>query len=134
MRKLRTWREYLIKQLAANWEEAFDYIQFAVEEYQIDGDTPVLLLSLETFIESQGGIEEVAKRAAMSPETLSKILSNAEAPRIDILATLLKSLGCRLTIEPFPTENPRAEIGNMEVSVAPIERAESNIELATESQ
>ena len=101
MRKLRTWREYLIKQLAANWDEALDYIQFAIEEYQVDGDTAVLLLSIETFIESQGGIAEVAKRNAMAPETLTKILSSEEAPRIDALAAVLKTLGCRLTIEPL---------------------------------
>lgn len=134
MRKYRKWRDIVIAQLAADWDAAFDYIQFAIEEYQVDGDTAVLLLALETFIKSQGGIEEIAKRAAMSPETLSKILSSEKAPRIDILATLLRSLGCRLTIEPLPTKNPRAEIENMEASVAPIERAESNIELATDNQ
>ena len=101
MRKLRTWREYLIKQLAANWDEAFDYIQFAIEEYQVDGDTAVLLLSLETFIESQGGTAEIAKRTAMAPEILSKILSSEEAPHLDTFVTILKALGCRLSIEPL---------------------------------
>lgn len=101
MRKLRTWREYLIKQLAANWDEALDYIQFAMEEYQVDGDTEVFLLALYTFVESQGGIEEVAKRTAMAPETLSKILSSEEAPHLDTFATILKALGCRLSIEPL---------------------------------
>lgn len=62
MRKYRKWRDIVVEQLAANWDEALDYIQFAIEEYQVDGDTDVLLLSLETFIASQGGIEEVASR------------------------------------------------------------------------
>ena len=101
MRKYRTWREYLIKQLAANWDEAFDYIQFAIEEYQVDGDTAVLLLSLETFIASQGGVEEVAKRTAIAPETLSKILSSEEVPHLDPFATILKALGCQLSIKPL---------------------------------
>ena len=104
MRKLRTWREYLIKQLAANWDEALDYIQFALEEYQVDGDTAVLLLSLETFIESQGGVNKVAKRTAMAPETLAKILSSEGAPRIDALAAVLNALGCRLTIVPLKAD------------------------------
>lgn len=101
MRKYRKWRDIVIEQLAANWDEALDYIQFAVEEYQIDGDTAVLLLSLETFIASQGGIEEVAKRTAVAPETLSKILSSEEAPQIDTLVTILTALGCQLSIEPL---------------------------------
>ena len=101
MRKYRKWREIVVEQLAADWDAALDYIQFAMEEYQVDGDTVVLLLSLETFIASQGGIEEVAKRTAMAPETLSKILSNEEAPHLDTFATILKALGCRLSIEPL---------------------------------
>ncbi len=105
MKKLRTWREYIIKQLAADWNEAFDFIQFAIEEYQVDGDTSVLLLSLKTFIESQGGVEKVAQRTGIAPETLLEILSSEEAPQVDILGTILKALGCRLSIEPLAAEN-----------------------------
>ena len=101
MRKYRKWREIVVEQLAADWDAALDYIQFAMEEYQVDGDIAVLLLSLETFIASQGGIEEVAKRTAMAPETLSKILSSEEAPHLDTFAIILKALGCRLSIEPL---------------------------------
>ena len=104
MRKLRTWREYLIKQLAADRAAALDYIQFAMEEYQVDGDTEVFLLALYTFVESQGGVEELAKRTAMAPETLSKILSSNEAPYLDTFATILKALGCRLSIEAVKDE------------------------------
>jgi DNA-binding phage protein len=116
MRKLRTWREYLIKQLAANWDEALDYIQFAMEEYQVDGDTAVLLLSLETFIESQGGTAEVAKRTTMAPETLSKILSSEETLHLDTFATILKALGCRLSIEPL---KDRGTIPDIELAINP---------------
>ena len=98
MRKYRTWREYLIKQLAEDWNAALDYIQFAMEEYQVDGDTEVFLLALYTFVESQGGAAEVAKRAAIAPDTLSKILSSEEAPHLDTFATILKALECRLLL------------------------------------
>ena len=110
MRKLRTWREYLIKQLAEDWDAALDYIQFAMEEYQVDADTEVFLLALYTFVESQGGVTEVAKRTGMAPETLSKILSNEEAPHLDTLAAILKALGCRLSIEPLAEETPQPDI------------------------
>lgn len=136
MRKYRKWRDIVIAQLAADWDAAFDYIQFAIEEYQVDGDTAVLLLSLETFIKSQGGIEEIAKRAAMSPETLSKILSSEEAPRIDMLITILKALGCRLSIELLAADNLPAETGDTEASVAAtdaaIEGIGTNTALATD--
>lgn len=134
MKKLRTWREYLIKQLAANWDEAFDYIQFAIEEYQVDGDTAVLLLSLETFIESQGGIAEVAKRTAMAPETLSKILSSEDAPHLDTFATILKALGCRLSIEPLKPEGCGAERAGVDTPTAHPAGIKSDIVLATDNK
>ena len=99
MRKYRKWRDIVIEQLAANWDEALDYIQFAMEEYQVDGDTEVFLLALYTFVESQGGVAEVTKRTGMDPETLSKILSSEETLHLDTFATILKALGCRLSIE-----------------------------------
>ena len=134
MRKLRTWREYLIKQLAANWDEALDYMQFAIEEYQVDGDTAVLLLSLETFIASQGGIEEVAKRTAIAPETLSKILSSQKAPHLDTFATILKALGCRLSIESLKSEGYGAACAGVDDSVAPIDGTKPEVALATDDK
>ena len=134
MRKYRTWRGYLIQQLAANWDEALDYIQFAIEEYQVDGDTALLLLSLETFIASQGGIAEVAKRTAIAPETLSKILSSEEAPYLDTFATILKALGCRLSIEPLKPENCVAEHAGVDTSVASIEGTKPEMALATDNK
>ena len=74
MRKYRKWREIVIEQLAADWDAALDYIQFAMEEYQVDGDTAVFLLSLRTFIESQGGVAELGKKTGMEAQTLLEVL------------------------------------------------------------
>ena len=134
MKKYRTWREYLIKQLAANWDEAFDYIQFAIEEYQVDGDTAVLLLALETFIASQGGVEEIAKRTTMSPETLAKILSSEKAPHLDTLVAVLNALGCRLSIEPLGAKVLGSEMEVVDTSVPPIEGTASTMELAADNE
>ena len=134
MKKLRTWREYVIEQLAEDWDAALDYIQFAMEEYQVDGDTEVFLLALYTFVESQGGIEEVAKRTAMAPETLSKTLSSEEAPHLDTFASILKALGCRLSIEPFGAKDLGTEMEVVDTSVTPIEDTASNMELAADNE
>ncbi|MCY4567817.1 MAG: hypothetical protein OXD49_05855 [Candidatus Poribacteria bacterium] len=100
MRKLRTWRAYLTERFTANPEEAIQYLKFSLEEYQVDGDTPLLLLALRTVVESQGGISVLSKKTEIAPESLSDILSSNEAPRIDTLSTILNALGCRLLIEP----------------------------------
>ena len=110
MKELRTWREYLIKQLAANRAEAIDYIQFALEEFQVDSEIAVFLLSLRTFVEAQSGISELAKQTHMSPDALQKILSSDKAPHIDTLGTILNALGCRLSIEPLEAKKPYSEV------------------------
>ena len=119
MRKYRKWREIVIEQLAEDWDAALDYIQFAMEEYQVDGDTEVFLLALYTFVESQGGAAEVAKRTAIAPETLSKILSSEKAPHLDTLAAVLNALGCRLAIVPLKAD------AHATVDTAPVTEVES---------
>ena len=107
MRKLRTWRAYLTERFAADQEAAIRYLKFSLEEYQIDGDTPLLLLALRTVVESQGGISVLAKKTGIAPESLSDILSSDEAPRIDTFGTILNALGCRLLIEPIADTDHR---------------------------
>jgi len=96
---MRTWRVYLTERFAADQEAAIRYLKFSLEEYQIDGDTPLLLLALRTVVESQGGISVLAKKTGIAPEFLSDILSSDEAPRLDTLSTILNALGCQLLIE-----------------------------------
>ncbi len=134
MRKYRKWRDIVIEQLAEDWDAALDYIQFAMEEYQVDGDTEVFLLALYTFVESQGGAAEVAKRAAIAPETLSKILSSNEAPYLDTFVTILKALGCRLSIEPLKAEDCSPDRADVDTSVTPIKDTKPEIALATDNK
>lgn len=102
MREYPKWRDFLLKQLAEP-EAAIDYLDFTLEEFQVDKNITFFLKEVRTVIEAQGGVGEVAKRAAMVPETLLEILSGEEAPRIDMLTNILTALGCRLSIEPLKT-------------------------------
>lgn len=105
MRKYRTWHKVLVEQLM-DPDEALDYLQFAIGGYQEDGDTSFFLRALRTVAESQGGIPELAKKTGIAPESLSKILSSAEPPRIDTLRTILNAFGWRLSIEPLEVSKP----------------------------
>ena len=106
MRKYRTWHEVLVEQLADS-DEALDYLQFSLQEYQKDGDTPFFLRALRTVIEAQGE-SELSKKAGIPSESLSKVLSSDEPPRIDTLSAVLNAFGWRLTIEPL--ENAELDI------------------------
>jgi DNA-binding phage protein len=105
MRKYRTWHEVLMEDLA-DPVEAISYLDVSLEEYQMDGDIPFFLKGLRNVVEAQGGVASIAKRTAMAPETLSKILSSEKAPHLDTLAAVLKALGCRLAIVPLKADEP----------------------------
>ena len=42
MSEYRTWEEILMERFTSDWEEAIGYLDVALEEYQEDGDTPLL--------------------------------------------------------------------------------------------
>ena len=93
MREMGNWREYQIRRLANDQEEAIDYLQLTLEEYQADGDLPFFLKELRFFIESQGGVVELCKRTGMDTETLSDMFSNEDATQLlDTFSTLLNTL------------------------------------------
>ena len=128
MNEYQTWREYLIEKLAADHERAIDYLDVALEEYQVDGDAHQFLVALRTVIESQDGIAAIAKRASIDPQTLLDMLSSEEIPHIDMLSTLFTTLGCRLSIGPIQDVSLRA---GKDYAVAQRESAEMNVKVAT---
>ena len=104
MRKMRTWRECLIEQLADR-KSAIAYLQAILEDYQIYKNPAVVQRSLLTVLEAQGGVFELAKQVDMDPQILSKIISNADTPLIDAVGIVLKALGYQLSIQPIKPEN-----------------------------
>jgi DNA-binding phage protein len=130
MSEYQTWREYLIEKLAADRERAIDYLDVALEEYQVDRDAHLFLVALRTVVESQDGIAALAKRTCTEPQALLDMLSGKEMPRIDMLSTLLTTFGCRLSIEPLKNVSSSAD---KNYSVAPRESADPNLDTATES-
>ncbi len=99
MRKYRKWREMVIEDFSNDWNAALDYIQLAIEEYQDDGDMAVFLLALHTFVKSQGGISELAKKTDMDSDFLSELMEGEKVLTIDIFVKILSALGCKLTIQ-----------------------------------
>ena len=109
MTKMGIWREYLIEKLADR-ESAINYLQAILEDYQIFEDSKVVLRSLHTVVEAQGGFSELAKQADMNPEILKKKITDVETPLIDALTTVLKALGYQLSIQPIDPENLNHEV------------------------
>ena len=104
MRKMRKWRECLIERIA-NRERAIGYLQAILEDYQIYKSPAVVLKALQTVVEAQGGIFELAKQVNMDPQVFSKMLTSKDMPLIDTLGIVLKALGYQLSIQPIESEN-----------------------------
>ena len=119
-----------MERFAADNEEAIEYLDVALEEYQEDGDTPFFLLGLQHVIEARGGVSEVAKKIGIAPQVLSDALSSEKAPRLDTLNTILQALGCRLSIKQLKDADASAD---KDYSVPPRGGADPHLEATTES-
>ena len=104
MRKMRTWRECLIEQLADR-KSAIAYLQAILEDYQIYKSRTVVQRSLLTVVEAQGGIVELAKQVNMAPQVLSKMISDENTPLMEAFGIVLKALGYQLSIQPIKLED-----------------------------
>ena len=101
---MRTYREYLID-IFTDRDEAIGHLQVALEDYQTHRNTDIFLFLLETVVEAQGGIAELAKQTDTKPHVLSDALTSEDVPLIDRLGTILKALGYQLSIEPLEVES-----------------------------
>ena len=104
MKKMRTWRECLIEDLADR-EEAIHYLQAILDDYYRFGQTLIVWEALKTVIEAQGGIAKLTQHTDISPQTLETALSNTDTPLIDALGVVLNALGYRLSIQPIADED-----------------------------
>ena len=104
MRKMRTWRECLIEDLADR-EEAIHYLQAILDDYYSFGQAIIVQEALKTVIEAQSGISKLTQHTDISPQTLETALSNTDTPLIDALGTVLNALGYRLSIQPIADED-----------------------------
>ncbi|MDE0425766.1 hypothetical protein F4Y59_01380 [Candidatus Poribacteria bacterium] len=134
MREYRTWEEILMERFTSDWEEAIGYLDVALEEYQEDGDTPFFLLGLQNVVEARGGVAEVAKQAGIKAQCLSDMLASDEAPRLDMLITILAALGCRLLIQPLEPIEPNAELAAAETSIVASEISTPSSEVSVEKR
>ncbi len=101
---MRTWRECLIEQIADR-KSAIAYLQAILEDYRIYKEPAVLQRSLQTVVEAQGGVFELAKQIDMDPKTLSRMISNEDTPLIDAFGIVLETLGYQLSIQPIKPKN-----------------------------
>ena len=113
LKQTTSFRDDLLKDLT-DTEFAMYYIEAALADYKEDGDTQSIWMALRDVVEAQAAVSELSKRTGIDAETLSNTLSNEDAPRLDILSTILKSFECQLPVEPRTRMN--VNIGTADVN------------------
>ena len=105
MRTYRKFQDVLIDELRADPEQAFVYLQVALEEFDQDGDLQHLMLAVRNVAEARGGVPELARQVGMGKTSLYKALSEDGNPTLSTISTVLHGLGYRLALAPA---EPRA--------------------------
>ena len=100
-------------------DDAIDYLQVTLEEYQVDGDTSFFLSEIRTVVEAQGGVSKLAEKINIEPQVLSDMLTSKVAPRLDTFSTILRTLGCRLSIESIAAVSPSPEVEDKDPPIGP---------------
>jgi probable addiction module antidote protein len=89
----KSYRDSLLESLQ-DQAEAAAYLDAALE----DEDSRVFLLALRDVAEARG-ISHVAAEADLNRESLYRMLSEEDNPRLSSLDALLRALGLRLAVE-----------------------------------
>lgn len=105
MRTYRKFQDVLIDELRADPEQAFVYLQVALEEFDQDGDLQHLMLAVRNVAEARGGVPELARQVGIGKSSLYKALSEDGNPTLSTISAVLHGLGYRLALAPT---QPRA--------------------------
>jgi len=92
--------DWMMERLKKNKKEAFEYLNTSLEE---NADfPPAFLLSLRRVSEAyEMSLEDIAKESGISTATIYKALGEKGNPTIDTLASILKTMGFKLTLTPI---------------------------------
>jgi probable addiction module antidote protein len=97
LKNTESYHDELIQSLKDS-DEAFGYLQVALEEYQEDHNTEALLVALRNVAMAQGGIAKLAKKTRLNRQNLYNILSKKGNPRLDTFGSIIQGLGFKLAI------------------------------------
>lgn len=92
--------DWMVERLKKNKKEAFEYLKTSLEE---NSDfPPAFLLSLRRVSQAlEMSLEDIAKESGISTATIYKALGKKGNPTIDTLASILKTIGFKLTLAPL---------------------------------
>ncbi len=84
-------KDYLLKDLTEP-EFAKNYLEVALQDFNVDGNINILLLVLKDIAEAQGNIDNLTKWTHLSPEALTYLLQPTDSLQLDKVLDILSDL------------------------------------------
>ncbi len=98
LKNTKSYHDELIESLKKP-QKADTYLRLAMEEYQEDGNTEILLVALRNVAEARGGLGFLAKKTHLNRQNLYCILSEKGNPTLETFGLILRALGYKLSIQ-----------------------------------
>ncbi|MES2677022.1 MAG: addiction module antidote protein [Pseudomonadota bacterium] len=95
----RSFDDVAVEHIKKDRELGANYIKFALQEYQKDGDERPLLDALKQVAIASGGLADLAVKTGLSRESLYKTLSIKGNPTLKTLNIILKVLGYQISFK-----------------------------------
>jgi probable addiction module antidote protein len=74
-------------------DEAKEFLEAAIKEYENDEDTAALMLALRYITEAQVGVPHLSRKTHLNKQNLYKLLTGKNVPRYDTMLSIFKGLG-----------------------------------------
>lgn len=91
---------------------ANNFLNDALRKLANDNNSEDFLLLLRQLTKIQGGMSFLSKKVGMNRQNLYRTFASTGNPKFKSLATILKGLGYRISIEPLPHHTQNSAIGN----------------------
>ncbi len=90
---------------------ANSFLNDALKKFANDNDSEDFLLLLRQLTKIQGGMSFLSKKVGINRQNLYRTFASTGNPKFKSLATILKGLGYRISIEPIPHHPQHTNIG-----------------------
>ena len=91
---------------------ANSYLNDALQRLANDNNSEDFLLLLRQLTKIQGGMSSLSKKVGINRQNLYRTFASTGNPKFKSLATILKGLGYRISIEPIPSGHSSVSAGH----------------------
>tara|TARA_B100001564_G_C20605913_1_gene655143 strand:- start:647 stop:1012 length:366 start_codon:yes stop_codon:yes gene_type:complete len=90
-------------------KRALHYLKQALADFSETNNSEHFLYLLRQLTKTKGGMSSLSNKVGINRQNLYRTFATTGNPKFRSLATILKGLGYRLTVEPIEEESPNSQ-------------------------